>query len=494
VQTIWILGDQLNRRTGALAAATPEDVRILMVEGAAKIASKPFHRQRLHLILTAMRRFAGELRDEGFEVDYRTADDLASGLAGHRREFEPDEVVAAEPSSRAARRMLEKHEVRLVRTDQFLTHPDEFAAWADGRRRLRLEDFYRWQRQRLGYLMDGDEPAGGRWNFDADNREPPPPGGGDWPDPPVEDLDELDHAVIGDLPATAPGAEPDGTWATDRAGALRRLDHFVSHALPLFGEYEDAMTSSNWHLAHSMLSPYLNLGLLHPAEVCDAVEDAYRQELVPVNSAEGFIRQVIGWREFIWGLYWLWPDHAAENVLGNDQPLPPAFTGKATTGMHCLAHTLDDLEQRGWIHHIPRLMILSNLLNLLGVAPQDVVDWMWARYIDGAEWVMVPNVIGMGMWADGGRMATKPYVSGGAYINRMSDYCGDCRFNPKRRTGDDACPVTSLYWGFIDRHRERLAGNNRMAMAVRSLDRLRDRDETLQRAAEVAAALMAGEL
>ena len=294
--------------------------------------------------------------------------------------------------------------------------------------------------------------------------------------------------------AIATGAAPYGLWATDRAGALRRLHHFVDSVLPHFGPYEDAMMSGDWHLAHSLLSPYLNLGLLLPAEVCDAVENAYREGRVPISSAEGFIRQVIGWREFVWGIYWLWPGHIERNVLGNNRVLPPVFTGSADTEMRCVAGTLADLDGCGWTHHIPRLMVLANLANLVGVRPPDVVEWMWSRYVDGAEWVMIPNVIGMGMWADGGAMATKPYVSGGAYINRMSDYCGDCRFDPRKRTGETACPFTSLYWDFIARHAELLGSNPRTALPVRNFERLADGDATRVRAAKVIKSLMAGEL
>ena len=494
MDTVWVLGDQLNRRSGALAAAQPESTTVLMVESAAKIASKPFHQQRLHFIITAMRRFATELENEGFVVDYRVDGDLRAGLSGHLRDHSPGTVLASEPASRTAQTLLHSLGVEFVPDDRFLCHSSDFATWAGGRTRLRLEDFYRWQRRRLGYLMDGDQPAGGRWNYDADNREPPPAGGGDWPEPILDTLDELDRNVIASLPATATGSAPHGLWATDRAGALRRLDHFVDAVLPHFGTYEDAMLSSDWHLAHSLLSPYLNLGLLLPAEVCDAVEAAYREGRVPINSSEGFIRQVIGWREFVWGIYWLWPDHSASNVLGNDRPLPPAFTGDATTEMRCVSSTLAELGEHAWIHHIPRLMILANLANLIGVRPRDVVEWMWSQYIDGAEWVMVPNVIGMGMWADGGAMATKPYVSGGAYINRMSDYCKDCRFNPRLRIGETACPFTSLYWDFIARHSELLGSNPRMARSVRSFERLSDGKATRARAAEVIARLMAGRL
>jgi deoxyribodipyrimidine photolyase-related protein len=252
------------------------------------------------------------------------------------------------------------------------------------------------------------------------------------------------------------------------------------------------MTSRSWSLAHSMLSPYLNLGLLLPVEVCDAVEARYRAGDVPINSAEGFIRQVIGWREYVWGLYWLWPDMAEANALDHRRPLPPAFTGDAATHMHCLGDVLDGLDERAWIHHIPRLMVLSNLSNLMGLEPQAVMAWMSDRYIDAAEWVMVPNVVGMGLWADGGRMASKPYVSGGAYIDRMSDYCRSCRYDPRKRTGDEACPFTTLYWDFLARHEGDLRGNHRMSRPLASMRRLADLPAVRERAREVITGLEDG--
>ncbi len=483
MRTVWVLGDQLNRRLGALASAKPGDTRVLLVESEALLHSGR-HIQRLHLVASAMRRFADALAEEGFEVDLRRAPTLREGLRAHVDEHEPEAVVATEPNARAARALCERLGVTQVRSNQFLCHADDFARWADGRKTLRLEDFYRWQRQRLGYLMDGEEPVEGRWNFDQDNRQPPPDDPSIFSPPPRSELDELDEAVLASLPA-APGRRPSGWWATSRAEALARLDHFLDRELARFGPYEDAMTTGSWALAHSMLSPYLNLGLLLPGEVCDAVEARYRAGQAPIASVEGFIRQVIGWREYVWGLYWLWPEMAEANALEHDRGLPAAFTGEAGTEMRCLADALDGLEERAWIHHIPRLMVLSSLANLYGAHPRVVMGWMSDRYIDAAEWVMVPNVMGMGLWADGGRMASKPYVSGGAYIDRMSDYCGDCRYDPKSRTGEAACPFTTLYWDFLARHQERLAGNHRLSRPLAGMRRLSDLDEVRERAADV---------
>jgi deoxyribodipyrimidine photolyase-related protein len=480
---VWVFGDQLDRRIGALATADPADTRVLLVESEALLRSGR-HIQRLHFVVASMRRFGAHLAAEGFEVDLRRAATLTAGLRAHVEQHQPEAVLATEPNARRARALCARLGVAQVRSDQFLCHTDDFARWADDRKTLRLEDFYRWQRRRLGYLMDGDEPAGGRWNFDRDNREPPPDDPSVFSEPPRSALDALDEEVLASLPQ-AIGQPPIGLWATTRAEALRRLDHFLDHELVRFGRYEDAMTQGSWSLAHSLLSPYLNLGLLLPGEVCDAVEARYRAGEVPINSAEGFIRQVIGWREYVWGLYWHWPDLAEANELEHDAPLPPAFRGEAETHMRCLADVLEGLDRRGWIHHIPRLMVLSSLANLLGVEPRAVMDWMLERYVDGAEWVMVPNVMGMGLWADGGRMASKPYVSGGAYIDRMSDYCGDCRYDPRRRTGERACPFTTLYWDFLARHEERLAGNHRLFRPLASMRRLQDLPAVREKAREI---------
>ena len=489
-----MFGDQLNRALGPLGAATPSSARILLVESRAKLASKRWHRQRAHLVICAMRRFAAEMVDEGFEVDYRHAPDLASGVLAHRAECSPSRVVAMEPASFDGSALLGRLGVDVVRSDQFLCHYDEFGAWAATRRSVKMEDFYRWQRVRLGYLMDGDQPAGGRWNFDADNRERPPRDGRAWPEPLRTPLDDLDRSVLDDLPSSCWGRDPDGTWATSRTEALRRLHHAVDVVLPVFGPHEDAMLSTSWHLAHTLLSPYLNLGLLLPGEVCNAAEAAYRRGDVPIASAEGFIRQVIGWREYVWGRYWQWmPDYRGANELGAHRPLPPLFDG-TPTGMRCVGQVVGDVADHGYTHHIQRLMVLGNLALLAGVDPRALTEWMWSGFVDGAEWVMLPNVVGMALHADGGRMATKPYAAGGAYIDKMSDYCGSCAYDRRKRTGPDACPFTTLYWAFLDRHQERFAASPRMARQVAAARRLGDLPAVRTRAEQVLAALDDGTL
>ncbi len=497
--TVWIFGDQLHRRSGALADREPGDCRVLLVASEQKIASKRWHRQRLHLVLSAMAHFAAELADEGFEVDHRSAPTLAAGLREHCDDHDVRHVVAMEPMSWDGRALLDRLGVERVRNDQFTCHYDEFASWAADRSTFKLEDFYRWQRRRLGVLMgegpDGDAPAGGQWNFDHDNRERPPKDGRSWPGVERFDLDHVDRTVIASLPESCWGAEPDGTWPVTRAQALTRLDEFIATGLAPFGPHEDAMLAAEWKLAHSVLSSSMNLGLLHPAEVVEAATEAYRIGEAPINSVEGFVRQVIGWREYVWGVFWLWmPEYRRMNTLGANRPVPPVFAAGADTEMACVANAMRHLHDHGYTHHIERLMVLGNLALTSGVDPAAMTDWMWASFVDGAEWVMLPNVIGMALHADGGRMATKPYASGGAYINRMSDSCGSCRFDPKQRSGPDACPFTTLYWDFLARNAMTFGSNHRLARQLASMRRLSDLDAVRAHAEEVLVRLDAGEL
>jgi deoxyribodipyrimidine photolyase-related protein len=468
--TVWVFGDQLNRKIGALAAATPQTHRILLITAADKLASRPWHPARLSLYTRAVEAFAVELRESGFDVDHRHAASMREGVAEHRAEYAPERVVVTEPNSVAARRLVSELGCDIVTSNQFLCHPSDFTTWAGTRKSFKMEDFYRWQRKRLGYLMDGAEPAGGEWNYDELNRERPPKDGHDrWP-------------------------TPVDVWATTRAEALQRLEFFVTRVLPILGPHEDAMLADNWHLAHSVLSPYLNLGLLLPGEVCDRVEQEFRAGRVPINSAEGFIRQVIGWREYVWNFYWRhMPEYGELNSLGATLDLPPLFTG-TPTHMRCVSRILDDVRERGWVHHIPRLMVLGNLALIAGVNPQQFTRWMWDSFVDAAEWVMVPNVIGMSLHADGGLMASKPYAAGGAYIDRMSDYCKGCAFDRTKRVGDDACPFTTLYWDFLLRHAERFVKNPRMSTQVRAAQKLGDTEGVRHRASEVLARLSQGTL
>ena len=494
--SLWIFGDQLNRRIGALADATSQSHRILIVESQQKLSTRPWHIQRAHFLITSMRRFADELRAEGFSVDYRVASNMRQGFLDHLKEFSPSSVVVTEPNSYTARQLVGSLDCEIVTSNQFLCHPTEFAHFTTGKKSFKMEDFYRWQRKRLNYLMDGDQPVTGKWNFDEDNRLPPPKTEHDrWATPQLVPLDDIDQQVLADLPSSVWGETPTGIWATTRSGALERLAYFIEHLLPVFGEHEDAMLNTNWHLAHSLLSPYLNNGLLLPGEVVDAAVKAYESGAVPINSAEGFIRQIIGWREYIWNFYWLYmPEYASRNSLNAQRTLPPLFTDPSKTQMSCMKNVLEGIETHSYSHHIERLMVLGNFALISGINPQQFTNWMWNSYIDAAEWVMVPNVVGMSLYADGGVLATKPYASGGAYIDRMSNHCKGCAYDRKKRTGDDACPFTNLYWDFMLRHQETFVKNPRVARQVRAAQQLSDVDDVQATADRILKSLDSGEL
>jgi deoxyribodipyrimidine photolyase-related protein len=471
---VLVLGDQLSRSTGALARAEPGTDRVVMVESAAKLAQRPWHRQKLVTVLSAMRHFAAELETIGFDVSYRYADDLQSGLS----DVEPENLAVMAPSSYGLRRRLARWGVEQVENDAYIVTDSAFRRWAEQRQRLTLEDFYREVRREHGWLMDGDQPLGAQWNFDPDNRQRPPAEGVSSPRPYQPTEDELDTAVHRDLAEyteslglSLSGADHPRWLPATRREALSALHDFLDNRLETFGAYQDAVIGGEPVLWHSVLSAPLNLGLLHPAEVCDAVDARYRASGGPINSYEGFLRQVCGWREYVWGLYWLrMPTWRDDNVLGHHGPVP-GFYWDGATDMQCLAATLGDLHHWGWTHHIPRLMLLGNYALLAGVDPLALTDWFHANYVDGYEWVMVPNVVGMSQWADGGVMATKPYAAAANYINKMTDYCDDCVYNPKTRTEEDSCPFNALYWDFLSRHRSQLAANHRIRPLLSNLDR-----------------------
>jgi deoxyribodipyrimidine photolyase-related protein len=469
--TAWILGDQLTLDNPALVGAD----RVLLVQSLGAMGAKRFHRQKLHLILVAMRRFAEALGDRGLSVDYVRAESLADGLAEHIREHDPARVRLLAPKSASGRRRLERlTRVELVPGTLFLTAETDFEAWAQGRRRLVMEDFYRWQRARLDVLMDGDTPCGGRWNYDAENRQPAPRDPAP-PRPYRPREDALDAAVRAELDALELdtwGEDGPRLWPADQAGARRALAHFVDQALTDFGPYQDAMVTGERMLWHSQLSSSLNLGLLDPLECVRSAEAAYREGRAPLASVEGFIRQIIGWREYIWCMYWhVGADWDGMNALAAHGPLPAVLeTGE--TDMRCLADAVGGLRDTAYAHHIERLMLFGNLVLLAGVDPTVARDWFHRAFIDGYDWVMAPNVLGMATWADGGRMMTKPYAASGRYVQRMSNHCRGCRYDPGTRVGEDACPFTTLYWDFLDRNRRRLAGVRRMQMPLANLARI----------------------
>jgi deoxyribodipyrimidine photolyase-related protein len=481
---ILILGDQLTLDIPMLTAADRVRDTIVMAEVRAEGTYVPHHPQKIALILSAMRKHAVALQAQGFRVAYTRLDDPenAHSITGEllRRAAETGavEVWAMEPGEWRLDAALNQMPlpVRVWPDVRFIASKGEFAAWAAGRKQMRMEYFYRDMRRKTGLMMDGDAPAGGQWNYDHDNRKPAK---ADLfrPVPLRFDADAVTEEVLALVEAEFPGhfghLRPFG-WAVDRAGALRALDHFVRHALPRFGDYQDAMLAGDWALYHSLLSPYLNIGLLLPLEVCLAVEAAWKAGEVPINAAEGFIRQIIGWREYVRGIYFLeGPDYTARNALGHRRDLPGVYWGKPTR-MACMAAAVGQTRDMAYAHHIQRLMVTGNFALLAGVDPAQVHEWYLAVYIDAFEWVEAPNTVGMSQFADGGVVGSKPYVSSGAYIDRMSDYCGGCAYKVRDKTGPDACPFNVLYWDFLLRHRERFGKNPRMGQMYATWDRMED--------------------
>ena len=486
---LYIPFDHIHRNYGVLKGADPKDDLIVLVESARMTIGRNWHKERLFFLISSARHFAQSLRDEGFTVEYIKAATTIDGLSAVQSRYSQLPILCAEPSSFRSFKELQEFGLSFVPNDFFLTPRPLFAQWAQAQRSYLMENFYRAQRVRLGILVDGSKPIGGAWNFDKENRLPAPKkymGA-----PYLEHVrDEIDCEV-----ATELDHEPKTTWATTRSGALDQLRNFIENHFAEFGPLEDAMTTENWALHHSLLSPYLNNGLLHAAEVIKAAITAFNTGSVPIESAEGFIRQIIGWREYVNGMYWfLGPEYRENNALQAERPLLPLFNDPAKTAMNCVKETVLDIRSRAWVHHIPRLMILSNLALLTSNNPQEFLDWMREQFIDASEWVMVPNVIGMGLHADGGRMMTKPYVAGGAYISRMSNFCKGCVYNPKNRTGEDACPFTTLYWDFLDRHKESFAANHRMKQQYFGLNHLSDLEQIRERAKQVLAGLDEGEI
>ncbi len=472
----FILGDQLSRTVSTLRGADPVNDIILMVEAQAEAVSVRHHKKKIVFILAAMRAFADELRATGFQVDYVKMDDpdntgsFAGELNRAIHRHQPEALVMTRASEWRVLEMQRQWaesldlEVSLFEDSRFLCEAAQFCAWATGRKSFVMEHFYRDMRRRTGLLMEGDQPAGGKWNFDHDNRKPAKP---DLfmlpprhfpPSPQTQEVIDLvalrfgDH--FGDL-------EP--FWfATNAAEAELARDHFLTQHLPRFGETQDAMLEGQAFLNHAVLSLYLNVGLLEPLDLCRRAEREWQAGRAPLAAVEGFIRQIIGWREYVRGIYWL---HAQEypsfNHLEAKRPLPALYwTGQ--TKMACMRAAIGQTKREAYAHHIQRLMVTGNFALLAGLDPREVHEWYLSVYADAFEWVEVPNTIGMALYADGGIMASKPYAASGAYINKMSDYCANCVYDPAVKAGPKACPFNPLYWDFIGRNEDKLGTNPRM--------------------------------
>lgn len=482
VRLVLVLGDQLTEGAGALARADKAQDVVVMAEVAAETGYVPHHPKKIALVLAAMRHFADRLRAAGWTVAYTRLDDpenagsIPGELLRRAQAYGTDRVLVTEPGEWRLRAALDAVPltVTTVPDDRFLCGREDFAAWARGRKELRMEFFYRMMRRRTGILMDGDDPAGGAWNFDKENRKPPDPGKR-RAGPLLHEPDTVTRAVLNMVEGrfgTHFGRLRPFHMAVTREQALAVLDHFLHHHLAAFGPEQDAMLAGEPFLHHALIAPYINLGLLSPLEVCEAAEREYRAGRAPIASVEGFIRQILGWREYVRGIYDLQgPDYMASNRLGHRRPLPAFYWG-AETDMACVAAVVAQTRDEGYAHHIQRLMVTGNFALLAGVDPHQVHEWYLAVYTDAYEWVEAPNVIGMSQHVDGGYLGSKPYVSSGAYIDRMSDYCKSCAYKVRQKTGAEACPFNLLYWHFLDRHRERFAGNPRMRNIYATWDRM----------------------
>jgi deoxyribodipyrimidine photolyase-related protein len=476
----WVLGTQLTEQSGPLAR-TPAGSQVLMIEAHGFARRLPYHHHKLTLVFAAMRRFRDRLRDAGYDVTYIQAASFGEGLERFFDEYPDKRLVAMRsPSYGSGRKFAELvddagGDLRLVENELFVSTRQAFDEWANGDGSFRHEQFYRWMRRESGVLMDEAGPVGGEWNYDDENREYPPD---EWEAPPVpeHDYDDVTEATAEWVAAEfEPWGSTDGfCWPVTRKQATEHLRHFVEVRLPDFGPYQDAMRGDDWAMAHALLGGAINVGLLHPMEVIEAIEAAYHEDdAVGLNSAEGAIRQILGWREFMRHVYrHAMPELATANQLGADHDLPEFYwTGE--TDMNCLAETVGDVRARGYSHHIQRLMVLANFATLWGVEPAKLNEWFHATYVDAYHWVTTPNVVEMGQYGHG-VFATKPYVSSANYVDRMSDYCEDCAYYKTKDTGEGACPFNALYWDFLDRNEEPLRSNHRMGLMYSHVDDKRE--------------------
>lgn len=482
---IWVLGDQLWSAQSALQSCAQQHAKtpVIFIESLQHAQQLPYHLQKLVLIWSAMRHFAQELRDHGWLVTYTQAEDFQTPLREWMAQNHITQLRVMTPSDRPFANLIQSLDlpciVEFTPNNRFIWSDEAFTAWASSRKRLLMEDFYREGRRRFNILMEGEHPLGGRWNFDKENRKPPK-GKLNLPEALWFEPDRITQDVIDFIKQSLAFEDSQEYWHVEpfrwgvtRKQALQVLDFFVQTRLSNFGPYQDAMVTGEQTMWHAMLSPYLNLGLLHPSEVVKAAEQAYddNQEW-ELNNVEGFIRQILGWREYMHGIYiYMGADYPERNWFNHTQPLP-AFYWSGETPMNCLHQILTQVKEIGYAHHIQRLMVLNNFALIAGVSPQEVEDWFHAAFVDAYDWVMQTNVIGMGQFADGGMMASKPYAASANYVNNMSDYCKKCVYNPRDRTGEKACPFNFFYWDFLARHQDKLKNLQRMRPMLRNLERI----------------------
>lgn len=485
-----ILGDQLSMRLATLREADKAKDVLLMCEVWDETTYVPHHQKKIAFVLSAMRHHAAALRAAGWQVDYVQLEDVgntgsfegevARAVARHHA----TKVVVTHPGEWRVLNDMNAWEARLgvpvviLDDDRYMATQEEFARWAAGKKQLRMEFFYREMRRKHGVLMEGNQPIGGQWNYDAENRKTLAKGvplGVTIPLPTTVAMDRTTLELCGLVARRFGhhfGSLEEFHYAVTREGALRVLAEFIVQRLPLFGDYQDTMMTGEPWLWHAHIGLYLNCGLLDPQECVDAAEAAYAAGSAPLNAVEGFIRQILGWREYVRGIYWLkMPGYAEENFLGATRPLPD-FYWTGDTPMNCVRQCVQDTQRHAYAHHIQRLMVLGNFALMAGIDPKAVNHWFLVVYADAYEWVELPNVTGMALFADGGLLASKPYAAGGAYIHKMSNYCAGCQYDPAVKTGPKACPLNSLYWDFLARHEEQLAGNPRLGMMYGTLRKM----------------------
>ncbi len=503
---ILILGDQLTSTLSALREGDPERDVVVMAEVRDEATYVRHHKKKIAFTFAAMRHFAETLRQDGWTVAYSRYDDPDTGrsicaeLMRRAKEHDADHVLTTICGEWRLREALENCPVtvKTLPDDRFITPQGAFDDWAEGRKSLRMEYFYREMRRRTGLLMDGDDPEGGQWNYDKDNRKPAKP---DlfMPEPMRHTPDQITEEVL-DLVERAfpdnPGDLRPFWFATDATAAKRAATKFMKEALPRFGDYQDAMLRGAPFLYHSILSIYLNAGLLDPLDLCQQAAEQYRQGNAPLNAVEGYIRQILGWREYVRGIYDReGPGYTARNHLNASRDLPAFYYDPEATDMACVRAAVAQTMEQAYAHHIQRLMVTGTFALLAGIDPHQVHEWYLEVYADAYEWVEAPNVIGMSQFADGGLLGSKPYAASGAYIDRMSDYCGDCAYSVSKKRGEGACPFNPLYWDFLHRNRDRLSNNPRLGQMYRTWERMKDdtRSETLDSARAILNRLDRGE-
>lgn len=484
MKLVVIYPDQLFLNISCLQNVHKENSIILCAETIEECTYVKHHKQKLILQLSVMRHFVAELQKKGFQVQQYTIDQQIKSIShaiSKSLTSEIQEIVVTHPSEY---RQLEevkswkKHfnvPVTVCEDDRFICSIDEFKDWAKGRKHLLMETFYRSQRTKTGLLMQNAQPAGGEWNYDKENRQTLKELPDDYKKPRGFEPDSITQKAIKTVEkyfANHFGESEPFKYAVTRAQALEAVNHFAKHHLKNFGDYQDAMLVEDGFLYHSILSPYINIGLISPMEVCQKVEKAYHDGLAPLNAVEGFMRQIIGWREYVRGIYWLnMPGYTKRNHLQANNKLPWFYWAPEETDLNCMRTVLSQTKKTAYSHHIQRLMITGNFALLTGIAPEEVHEWYLIVYADAYEWVEAPNTIGMALYADGGAMSTKPYAASANYINKMSNFCKNCQYNPKVKTGENACPFNYLYWHFLHRHQKKLSQNHRMKFALKNLER-----------------------